>query len=151
MPPRASLHPGSPNSPSCSALAWYSCWPGLSLWAESWKRTRVARTAALTRYRYATQPAIYDTHTKIVLFDWFTNTSILIRCNVSMHYERTHFSGRIFLNTIAKPLRIIPTNHAFLFIWVSIKSCIWQRNNNFIPYPNSLMLPRSSHPKIIRM
>ena len=56
MPLRASSHPGSPNSPSCSALAWYSCWPGLSPWGESWKRTRVARTAALTRYRYATQP-----------------------------------------------------------------------------------------------
>ena len=55
MPLRASSHPGSPNSPSCSALAWYSCWPGLSPWGESWKRTRVARTAALTRYRYATQ------------------------------------------------------------------------------------------------
>ena len=38
MPLRASLHPGSPNSPSCSALAWYSCWPGLSPWGESWKR-----------------------------------------------------------------------------------------------------------------
>ena len=56
MPLRASSHPGSPNSPSCSALAWYSCWPGLSPWGESWKRTRVARTAALTHYRYATQP-----------------------------------------------------------------------------------------------
>ena len=56
MPLRASSHPGSPNSPSCSALAWYSCWPGLSPWGESWKRTRVARTVALTRYRYATQP-----------------------------------------------------------------------------------------------
>ena len=56
MPLRASLHPGSPNSPSCSALAWYSCWPGLSPWGESWKRIRVARTAALKRYRYATQP-----------------------------------------------------------------------------------------------
>ena len=56
MPLRASSHPGSPNSPSCSALAWYSCWPGLSPWGESWNRTRVARTAALTRYRYATQP-----------------------------------------------------------------------------------------------
>ena len=56
MPLRASSHPGSPNSPSCSALAWYSCWPGLSPWGESWKRSRVARTAALTRYRYATQP-----------------------------------------------------------------------------------------------
>ena len=55
---RASSHPGSPNSPSCSALAWYSCWPGLSPWGESWKRTRVARTAALTRYRYATQPTV---------------------------------------------------------------------------------------------
>ena len=58
MPLRASSHPGSPNSPSCSALAWYSCWLGLSPWGESWKRTRVARTAALTRYRYATQPTI---------------------------------------------------------------------------------------------
>ena len=58
MPLRASSHPGSPNSPSCSALAWYSCWPGLSPWGESWKRTRVARTAALTRYRYATQPRV---------------------------------------------------------------------------------------------
>ena len=58
MPLRASSHPGSPNCPSCSALAWYSCWPGLSPWGESWKRTRVARTAALTRYRYATQPTI---------------------------------------------------------------------------------------------
>ena len=56
MPLRASLHPGSPISPSCSALAWYSCWLGLSPWGESWKRTRVARTAALTRYRYAAQP-----------------------------------------------------------------------------------------------
>ena len=56
MPLRTSSHPGSPNCPSCSALAWYSCWPGLSPWGESWKRTRVARTAALTRYRYATQP-----------------------------------------------------------------------------------------------
>ena len=56
MPLRASSHPGSPNSPSCSALAWYSCWPGLSPWGESWNRTRVARTAALTRYRYTTQP-----------------------------------------------------------------------------------------------
>ena len=56
MPLRASSHPGSPNSPSCSALAWYSCWPGLSPWGKSWKRTRVARTAALTCYRYATQP-----------------------------------------------------------------------------------------------
>ena len=63
MPLRASSHPGSPNSPSCSALAWYSCWPGLSPWGESWKRTRVARTAALTRYRYATQP----THKQWVL------------------------------------------------------------------------------------
>ena len=26
----------------------------LSPWGESWKRTRVARTAALTRYRYVT-------------------------------------------------------------------------------------------------
>ena len=58
MPLRASSHPGGPNSPSCSALAWYSCWPGLSPWGESWKRTRVARTAALTRYRYATQPKL---------------------------------------------------------------------------------------------
>ena len=49
-----------PNSPSCSALAWYSCWPGLSPWGESWKRTRVARTAALTRYRYATQPTSWN-------------------------------------------------------------------------------------------
>ena len=48
MPLRASSHPGSPNCPSCSALAWYSCWPGLSPWGESWKRTRVARTVALT-------------------------------------------------------------------------------------------------------
>ena len=52
MPLRASSHPGSPNSPSCSALAWYSCWPGLSPWGESGKRTRVARTAALTRYHF---------------------------------------------------------------------------------------------------
>ena len=59
MPLRASSHPGSPNSPSCSALAWYFCWPGLSPWGESWKRTRVARTAALTRYRYATQPTLH--------------------------------------------------------------------------------------------
>ena len=58
MPLRASSHPGSPNSPSCSALAWYSCWPGLSPWGESWKQTQVARTAALTRYRYATQPLL---------------------------------------------------------------------------------------------
>ena len=58
MPLRASSHPGNPNCPSCSALACYSCWPGLSPWGESWKRTRVARTAALTRYRYATQPTI---------------------------------------------------------------------------------------------
>ena len=35
MPFRASPHPGSPNSPSCSAIAWYSCWPGLSPWGES--------------------------------------------------------------------------------------------------------------------
>ena len=59
MPLRASSHPGSPNSPSCSPLAWYSCWPGLSPWGESWKRTRVARTAALTHYRYATQPTMW--------------------------------------------------------------------------------------------
>ena len=56
MPLRASSHPGSPNSPSCSALAWYSCWLGLSPWGESGDRTPTARTAALTRYRYATQP-----------------------------------------------------------------------------------------------
>ena len=56
MPLRASSHPGSPNSPSCSALAWYSCWPGLSPWGESGDRTPAARTAALTRYRYTTQP-----------------------------------------------------------------------------------------------
>ena len=55
MPLRASSHPGSPNSPSCSALAWYSCWPGLSPWGESGDWTPVARTAALTRCRYATQ------------------------------------------------------------------------------------------------
>ena len=55
MPLRASSHPGSPNSPSCSAqVAWYSCWPGLSPWGESGDRTPAARTAALTRYRYAT-------------------------------------------------------------------------------------------------
>ena len=40
MPLRASSHPGSSNSPSCSALAWCSCWPGLSPSGESWKRTR---------------------------------------------------------------------------------------------------------------
>ena len=69
MPLRASSHPGSPNSPSCSALAWYSCWPGLSPWGESWKRTRVARTAALTRYRYATQPTIrYYYQIKILFY-----------------------------------------------------------------------------------
>ena len=56
MPLRASSHPGSPNSPSCSALAWYSCWSGLSPWGESGNRTPAARTAALIRYRYATQP-----------------------------------------------------------------------------------------------
>ena len=56
MPLRASLHPGSPNYPSCSALAWYSCWSALSPWGESWKRTRVARAAVLTRCRHATQP-----------------------------------------------------------------------------------------------
>ena len=55
MPLRASSHPGSPNSPSCSALAWYSCWLGLSPWGESGDRTPAARTAVLTRYRYATQ------------------------------------------------------------------------------------------------
>ena len=56
MPLRASSHLGSPNSPSYPALAWYSCWLGLSPWDESVKWTRVARTAVLTRYRYATQP-----------------------------------------------------------------------------------------------
>ena len=55
-PLRASSHSGSPNCPSCSALAWYSCWPWLSPWGESGERTPVAHTAALTRYRYATQP-----------------------------------------------------------------------------------------------
>ena len=35
MPLRASSHPGSPNYPSCSALAWYSFWPGSSPWDES--------------------------------------------------------------------------------------------------------------------
>ena len=59
MPLRASSHPGSPNSLSCSALAWYSYWPGLSPWGESWKRTQVARTAALTHYRYTTQPTCF--------------------------------------------------------------------------------------------
>ena len=50
MPLRASSHPGSPNSPSCSALAWYRYWPGLSPWGESGKRT-----GALARQRwYAT-------------------------------------------------------------------------------------------------
>ena len=58
MPLRASSHPGSTNSPSCSALAWYSCWPGLSPWGESGDRTPAARTTALTRYRYATQPTV---------------------------------------------------------------------------------------------
>ena len=57
MPLRTSSHPGNPNS-SCSALAWYSYWTGLSPWGESWKRTRVAHTAALTRYRYATKPTL---------------------------------------------------------------------------------------------
>ena len=60
MPLRASSLPGSPNSPSCSALAWYSCWPGLSPWSESGDRTPAARTAALTRYRYATQPTLIN-------------------------------------------------------------------------------------------
>ena len=74
MPLRASSHPGSPNSPSCSALAWYSCWPGLSPWGESWKRTRVARTAALTRYHYATQPTCWSCHSrmKLVWYIWYT-------------------------------------------------------------------------------
>ena len=56
MPLRASSHPGSPNSPSCSALAWYSCWPGLSPWGESGYWTPLARTIALTCYHYTTQP-----------------------------------------------------------------------------------------------
>ena len=70
MPLRASSHPGSPNSPSCSALPWYSWWPGLSPWGESWKRTRVARTAALTRYRYATQPTSWLV--RVVFVVWVT-------------------------------------------------------------------------------
>ena len=51
--------PGSPNSPSCSALAWYRCWPGLYPSGESDDRTPVARTAALTRYHCATQQVTY--------------------------------------------------------------------------------------------
>ena len=59
-------HLGSPNSLSCSALARYSCWPGLSTWGEPRKRTRVARTAALTHYRYATQPTCVNVQIKSV-------------------------------------------------------------------------------------
>ena len=43
-------------SPSCSALAWYSCWSEFSNWGGSGERTLVVSTAALTCYRYATQP-----------------------------------------------------------------------------------------------
>ena len=68
MPLRASSHLGSPNSPSCSALAWCSCWPGLSPWGESWKWTLVAPTAALTRYHYATQPT--SSHLMIIYIQW---------------------------------------------------------------------------------
>ena len=50
MPLRDSSHLGSPNSPSCSALAWYSCWPELFPWGESGDQTPVARTAALIRF-----------------------------------------------------------------------------------------------------
>ena len=58
MPLRASSHRGSPNSPRCSALAWYRCWLGLFPWVESGKQTRVAHMAALIRYRYTTQPTL---------------------------------------------------------------------------------------------
>ena len=59
MPLRASSHPGSPNSPSCSALVWYSCWPGLSPWCDSGDRTPAARTAALPLHHSANRGACF--------------------------------------------------------------------------------------------
>ena len=44
MPLRLSSHPGSPNSPSCFALEWCSCWPELSPWGESGDRTPAGRS-----------------------------------------------------------------------------------------------------------
>ena len=60
MPITASSHLGSPDYPSCSALAWYSCWPGLFPWGGFGKRTPVARTTGVTRYRYDTQPTFLN-------------------------------------------------------------------------------------------
>ena len=56
MPLRASSHPGSPNCPSCSALAWHSCLLGLFPWGRSGKRNPVARTAVVIRWRYPSRP-----------------------------------------------------------------------------------------------
>ena len=78
MPLRASSHPGSPNSPSCSALAWYSCWPGLSPWGESGDRTPATRTAVLTRYRYATQPTNIIRYLCCVV--WYISHGIFLLC-----------------------------------------------------------------------
>ena len=106
MPLRASSHPGSPNSPSCSALAWYSCWPGLSPWGESWKRTRVARTAALTHYRYATQP----TKKWRPWWLWYLMSRISL-CNESLYYGcfKTVWYGYIFSQHCNKPPNVYVT------------------------------------------
>ena len=64
MPLRASSHPGSPNSPSCSALAWYSCCPDYlpeaspgsepgSLTRQRWHTTTTPLSQQLIRYPYA--------------------------------------------------------------------------------------------------
>ena len=124
MPLRASSHPGSPNSPSCSALAWYSCWPGLSPRGESSKRTRVARTAALTRYRYATQPTLPISIRLTSLALWQSDDcpsaskATLMNMDkyfVWIHYERLHNHNKakhnktvcIFLGIYCSPLRYI--------------------------------------------
>ena len=123
MPLRASSHPGSPNSPSCSALAWYSCWPGLSPWGESWKRTRVARTAALTRYRYATQPTnVYVTTILMLVVPIYISQSVMQGCSCLWYWHTYtfHRSWVVSLSAVA--------NTTGLFRWLlesGIDSCTY--------------------------
>ena len=85
MPLRASSHPGIPNSPSCSALAWFSCWPGLSPWGSGTHfREEITVGDALVIFAIHISTILptrntklcaflqnaYDVFTTISLYDW---------------------------------------------------------------------------------
>ena len=135
MPLRAPSHPGSPNSPSCSALAWYSCWPGLSPWGETWKRTWVARTAALTRYRYATQPTEFCPSSVDWNFPTLYHDILGYHDHVLLQYYQNLAPGHNWLRnnlSLYKPKMLLIIHSVFILvhfiIMIVIDPIMWSDN-----------------------